>query len=217
MSNEKIDNRLIALIESTMNSNKRFKELEEKTGIAANRWQSLWHGRQRAMPDMIEVICRIFPEYAFWLTTGITDSDHGHISPATKEVLDDKIPLNDEKLKRRYFTKKRLRTAARDYFVASIKLHELPNWNEASDDKERDRLQTELMHMLNELDVLQEIRDQQERTLTKLEDEAARKMTYENGFNELARTTAQTRIENENQIDMKSTGYNPPDYPDLPI
>jgi hypothetical protein len=67
MSNEKIDNRLIALIESTMNSNKRFKELEEKTGIAANRWQSLWHGRQRAMPDMIEVICRIFPEYAFWL------------------------------------------------------------------------------------------------------------------------------------------------------
>jgi hypothetical protein len=61
------------------------------------------------------------------VNTGITDSDHGHISPATKEVADNKIPLNDEKLKLRYFTKKRLRTAARDYFVAKIKLKELPN------------------------------------------------------------------------------------------
>jgi uncharacterized Ntn-hydrolase superfamily protein len=73
------------------------------------------------------------------------------------------------------------------------------------------------MHILNELDVLQEIRDQQERTLAKLEDEAARKMLGENGFDDLARTIAQKRIENESQIDMKSTNYNPPEYPDLPI
>lgn len=217
MSNEKIDNRLISLIEYKMNSNKRFKELEEKTGIAANRWQSVWHGRQRAMPDMIEVICRIFPEYAFWLTTGITDSDHGHISPKTDPIQDIRIPLSDEKLKLRYFTKKRLRTAARDYFIARLKIKDLPNWADANDDEERDRLQSELLYLLTELDVLEEIRVQQERTLTKLEEEAIRKMTDENGFDDSARTIAQKRIENERQIDMKSSGYAPPEYPDLPI
>lgn len=217
MSNEKIDNRLISLIEYKMNSNKRFKELEEKTGIAANRWQSVWHGRQRAMPDMIEIICRIFPEYAFWLTTGITDSDHGHISPTTDPVQDIRIPLSDEKLKLRHFTKKRLRTAARDYFIVKLKIKDLPNWADANDDKERCRLQFELLDLLRELDVLEEIRVQQERTLTKLEEEAIRKMTGENGFDDAARTVAQKRIDNERQLDMKSSGYTPPEYPDLPI
>lgn len=111
MSKGNIDQRLIELIENTTSAAKRFKELEEKTGISSNRWQSVWHKRQRAMPDMIEVICRLHPEFAFWLVTGIADSAHGHHKPTHTPGL-------------------RTRTAARDLFLAQM---ELSDWIEENE------------------------------------------------------------------------------------
>lgn len=77
-----IDERLIFLIERQTQPSRRFKELEELTKISANRWQSVWHKRQRPMPDMLEIAAQIWPEHAFWLITGITDVEHGHVAPS---------------------------------------------------------------------------------------------------------------------------------------
>lgn len=164
MSKGNIDQRLLDLIENTTSPAKRFKELEEKTGISSNRWQSVWHKRQRAMPDMIEVICRLHPEFAFWLATGIADSAHGHHKPIHTPGL-------------------RMRTAARELFLAEM---ELTNWikeNEFSFDDWTEYLQDEYectdeqvvkkakaFSVFNsKIDQLTTIRDEQEASLRKHE------------------------------------------------
>ncbi|WP_155624228.1 hypothetical protein [Burkholderia vietnamiensis] len=79
---DNIDTRLRAVIEDTTGEARRFKELQDQTGIDANRWKAVWHGRQRVMPDMIEAIAKLHPQYAFWLATGILDVPYGHTAPA---------------------------------------------------------------------------------------------------------------------------------------
>lgn len=78
---QNIDARLRAVIAYKFDTSRRFKQLQDATGIDANRWKAVWHSRQRAMPDMIETIGKAFPQYAFWITTGISDPNHGHVAP----------------------------------------------------------------------------------------------------------------------------------------
>ena len=52
---------------------RRFKQLEEWTGIASDRWSAVSLGRQRPTAEMIEALCTRYPEMALWLTTGRTD------------------------------------------------------------------------------------------------------------------------------------------------
>ncbi|GHD66106.1 hypothetical protein [Jeongeupia chitinilytica] len=59
----------------------RFRTLEEKSGIKAGNWKSFWYGKQRANSEMIEWVCQTWPEYAFWLVTGIADPLAGHVIP----------------------------------------------------------------------------------------------------------------------------------------
>jgi hypothetical protein len=54
--------------------------LEERTRLPAQSWKKFLEGRQRASLDMVEAVCREWPEYAFWISTGLTDVEHGHIS-----------------------------------------------------------------------------------------------------------------------------------------
>jgi uncharacterized protein YoaH (UPF0181 family) len=78
---QNIDGRLRAVIDLKFETSRRFKHLQDETGIDANRWKAVWHGRQRVMPDMIETIGKAFPQYAFWMITGISDPQHGHVAP----------------------------------------------------------------------------------------------------------------------------------------
>lgn len=73
--------RLQAIIVEETTEYRRFKQLEERTGIQADTWKSWYHGRQRPTADMIESVSKEWPEYAFWLATGTTDSDYGHVAP----------------------------------------------------------------------------------------------------------------------------------------
>lgn len=59
----------------------RWKRLETSTGISATRWKNVSQGSQRPAPDMIEAIAQLAPQYAFWLATGVSDPQHGHIAP----------------------------------------------------------------------------------------------------------------------------------------
>lgn len=75
-----IQERLKAIIEVETNDRGRFSEMERLTEISANSWKSFWHGRQRPTCEMIEATCIHWPQYAFWLGTGITDAKYGHIN-----------------------------------------------------------------------------------------------------------------------------------------
>lgn len=175
-----ISERLKSLIEVKTTATRRHKEMEEATKLPAEIWKAWWHGKQRPNEEMIQAIAQIWPEYAFWLSTGITDAEHGHHSPLTFEVIDDLVPLDIKKLELRYKTKKRLRTAARDYFLTNIAIERLPRWTDAEiDEAEMHARQTELLHLLSQRDVEREIRKQQEATLSRLEEEAFEKWDEE--------------------------------------
>ncbi|MCD4500164.1 hypothetical protein [Chromobacterium vaccinii] len=82
MSTISLQGRLWLVIESEISSNRRFKELEGRTGIPADRWKALSLNRQRPTAEMIEAICKEWPQYAFWLSTGVSDPDFGHVAPS---------------------------------------------------------------------------------------------------------------------------------------
>ncbi|WGG50329.1 hypothetical protein [Rugamonas sp. DEMB1] len=74
--------RLKALIVSETDESGRFGWLQKKTGISRNTWQTWWD-KEDASPSgkMIEAAARLWPQYAFWLASGITDHEYGHVFP----------------------------------------------------------------------------------------------------------------------------------------
>lgn len=91
MSNLKlksIKSRLIAIIESAVNDSRRFKDLEEMTGISGATWRTFWNKNNDTVSgEMINAVSICWPQYAFWLATGITDPDAGHVAPVGTENL----------------------------------------------------------------------------------------------------------------------------------
>ncbi|MDR6740990.1 hypothetical protein J2X56_003014 [Herbaspirillum sp. 1173] len=65
---------------------KRFKNLEDMTKISSESWKSVMYKKQRPTAEMIEAVCRRWPQYAFWVATGITDPDYGHVAPRTAQA-----------------------------------------------------------------------------------------------------------------------------------
>ncbi len=81
MSNTTLQSRLLMLIREEVKQSRKFKELENLTGIPADRWSAVEHGRQRPTCEMIEAVCKQWPQYAYWLATGFVDSNYGHSVP----------------------------------------------------------------------------------------------------------------------------------------
>ncbi|QZA78493.1 hypothetical protein K4H28_03495 [Deefgea tanakiae] len=82
-----IEQRLNSVIAYKTKAYGRFSVLENDTGVGSDTWKACWHGRQRATSQMIEQVARFWPQYAFWVATGITDPDRGHVAPPTSEVF----------------------------------------------------------------------------------------------------------------------------------
>jgi len=78
-----IKERILEVIEKYKISN---IELEAKTGISKHTWGNLRTGKQRANEEHIEAINKIWPEYAYWLSTGLTIPEAGQISPELEEI-----------------------------------------------------------------------------------------------------------------------------------
>ncbi|WP_395006227.1 hypothetical protein [Undibacterium sp.] len=68
--------RLIELIDLVTSKHRRFKELEEITGVSADSWRMFYAGKQRATEEMIEKICQAFPKLALWITTGTSKPEN---------------------------------------------------------------------------------------------------------------------------------------------
>lgn len=77
-----IKDRLIALF----NSERTSAWFEKQTGIDRYRWGNIRSGKVRITDKEIEVVVKLFPEYALWLTTGNTALEIGQISPEMEEI-----------------------------------------------------------------------------------------------------------------------------------
>ena len=91
MSTEKIErvwslkNRLLALLAMQVEEKGQYKTLETLTGIKATHWRDFAAGKQRPTAEMIEAASKLWPQHAFWLATGISDAEHGHVAPGNED------------------------------------------------------------------------------------------------------------------------------------
>ncbi|MDE3736404.1 hypothetical protein PSH28_07360 [Pseudomonas resinovorans] len=77
---DNIVDRFRAVIRQNTSDKRRWAELEALTEIPATSWNKAFNGKQRPTIEMVQAVARLWPEYAFWLATGVTDAKHGHIS-----------------------------------------------------------------------------------------------------------------------------------------
>lgn len=76
--------------------NKRIKKIRDKEGLSRTKFaeligtterkmQNVEQELQRVQDDLIERIIKKFPQYAYWLVTGLTIPSAGQISPDESE------------------------------------------------------------------------------------------------------------------------------------
>lgn len=80
---EKISERLKAVIEQETPEKGRPAKLEAITGVASETWRKFLSEKQKATVKMVEACSQQWPQYAFWISTGITDNTFGHLQPST--------------------------------------------------------------------------------------------------------------------------------------
>ena len=83
-----INSRALEILEKSLLSN---PALEKKTGIRKETWANVRLKKNRFNEDHIEAIVKLWPQYAYWLTTGKMLPECGQISPEleeTREKLD---------------------------------------------------------------------------------------------------------------------------------
>lgn len=83
-----IAERFVELINAYTAEGRRFKELEDFSGIPAVSWRKAYNGGQRPTAEMVEALARRWPLHAFWLVTGLTDNEFSHTAPNGSSVLD---------------------------------------------------------------------------------------------------------------------------------
>lgn len=72
-----------------------WERLGEQTGIPAQRWRNVVSGRQKATTAMVEALAKRWPQYGFWLATGITDVANGHRAPVNAVTYPERVQLDD--------------------------------------------------------------------------------------------------------------------------
>jgi hypothetical protein len=61
-------------------------DLEKQTGIDRMRWSNIKRRHVRAGAPEIEAAGKLWPEYAYWLITGLVQPEAGNISPEMEET-----------------------------------------------------------------------------------------------------------------------------------
>jgi 8-oxo-dGTP pyrophosphatase MutT (NUDIX family) len=113
--------RTLDVVRAVTTERRRYKELEEETGIPATNWQSAFKRKQRPTAHMIEALCRRWPQYAFWLATGLTDPENGHTAPdAAWTSSQDKASEELEQTAVQYFE---LKTLVQDVYYGPSGAH----------------------------------------------------------------------------------------------
>ncbi|MEO5328386.1 MAG: hypothetical protein H7829_09085, partial [Magnetococcus sp. THC-1_WYH] len=58
-------------------------------GVKKDTIISIEKGAQGVTEAFISAICKNWPQFAYWLVTGMTDEEHGHISPEIEKMRRD--------------------------------------------------------------------------------------------------------------------------------
>ncbi len=74
------------VVAAKTNPLRKYKELEEMTGINATSWRDVCLERKRATAEHLEAIGRLWPEYSLWLLTGKTQPEAGQTSPELEQL-----------------------------------------------------------------------------------------------------------------------------------
>lgn len=120
-----IKDRLKELLAMQTPERGRFSSLEEWSTIPADNWKSFWYGRQRPTAEMIQFAARKWPEYGFWLATGLTDGLHGHVAVG-EGVNFLESPVRQRKRAAEYF---RLASVLLDRIESGVSIA-LEDWDE---------------------------------------------------------------------------------------
>ncbi|MFZ2404299.1 MAG: DNA-binding protein [Methylobacter sp.] len=60
--------------------------LERHTGIKSTIWANVRNGKSRVNEDHLEAVNKMWPQYTYWITTGMTLPEAGQISPEIEET-----------------------------------------------------------------------------------------------------------------------------------
>lgn len=80
-SKSAIGDRLRLLISSLTPEKRRFPLLRELTGVTESTWRTWWSRGGVPSGALVEGVARAWPEYAFWVSTGVEDQQFGHFAP----------------------------------------------------------------------------------------------------------------------------------------
>ncbi len=78
--------RVAAVVTAKTEPHRKFKHMEELTGVKAASWKAVCEGRQRANEEHFEAIGRCWPEYVLWLLTGNPQSPIKQTSPKLEQL-----------------------------------------------------------------------------------------------------------------------------------
>ncbi|NDI84621.1 hypothetical protein [Undibacterium crateris] len=82
LSMDSIGSRLKLLILAETPEKRRFPILEHATGIPENTWRTWWSKKGSAPSGaLVSAAARNWPQFAFWLASGLTDIEFGHCIP----------------------------------------------------------------------------------------------------------------------------------------
>ena len=81
LRSDSISTRLKLVIYCNTKEKRRFPQLETLTGIPQATWRSWWKHGVVPSGALVEAVAKQWPEFAYWLVTGMTDIDCGHKMP----------------------------------------------------------------------------------------------------------------------------------------
>lgn len=76
-----LDTRLRLLLLTATGGQSNWKAMELETGVKAEKWRQFAKGATKASVELAEATAHRWPQYAFWLLTGVSDEKHGHHAP----------------------------------------------------------------------------------------------------------------------------------------
>ncbi|GAA3588378.1 DNA-binding protein [Marinobacter xestospongiae] len=62
------------------------KQMEELTGIDRYKWGNIRGRKQKVNEDYLAALAEAFPQFAYWLMTGLTLPEAGQISPEMEKA-----------------------------------------------------------------------------------------------------------------------------------
>lgn len=165
-----IEDRLRKLIEVVTENRHRDQKMFEKTGISPDKWKNFWFGRKAADATMIELVAKTWPGFAFWLTTGITDAENGHVNPTDYKVKDSYLgALDKSEMAERHFARRELRRLSNTIFAHKIKKEELENRiAETNDENANNELHMQIGNYLFSIEENERLVELHRLTLAKL-------------------------------------------------